>query len=129
MPELHTHPVHLGRDATAESQPAFDGRPQWYEAYGARTQQDGTEGRLVSSNTFSSSWTHWEMHPHGAEVVLCTAGTITLVQEVDGRSVRTRLTPGHYAINEPGVWHTADLEGEATVLFITAGVGTEHRPR
>ena len=34
-----------------------------------------------------------------------------------------------YAINAPGVWHTADVTGEATALFITAGKGTEHRPR
>ncbi len=32
-------------------------------------------------------------------------------------------------INEPGVWHTADVESTATALFITAGLGTEHRPR
>ena len=29
----------------------------------------------------------------------------------------------------PGVWHTADIEGTATALFITAGLGTEHKPR
>jgi len=27
------------------------------------------------------------------------------------------------------VWHTADPAGQATVLFITAGMGTENRPR
>ena len=39
------------------------------------------------------------------------------------------LEPGHYAINLPGVWHTADVKGHATALFITAGEGTQHRPR
>jgi hypothetical protein len=39
------------------------------------------------------------------------------------------LDPGKYAINEPGTWHTADVDGEATALFITAGLGTAHRPR
>jgi quercetin dioxygenase-like cupin family protein len=37
--------------------------------------------------------------------------------------------PGDYVINPPGVWHTADVSEEATVLFITAGLGTEHRIR
>ena len=37
--------------------------------------------------------------------------------------------PGEYAINGPGVWHTADVDDEATALFITTGWGTEHRPR
>jgi hypothetical protein len=28
-----------------------------------------------------------------------------------------------------GMAHTADIDGTATAVFITAGVGTEHRPR
>jgi len=39
------------------------------------------------------------------------------------------LNAGQYAINAPGVWHTADVSGKATALFITAGMGTQHRPR
>jgi quercetin dioxygenase-like cupin family protein len=39
------------------------------------------------------------------------------------------LRAGDYAINPPGVWHTADVAGETTALFITAGMGTENRPR
>jgi quercetin dioxygenase-like cupin family protein len=39
------------------------------------------------------------------------------------------LAAGDYAINPPGVWHTADVASPATVLFITSGVGTQHRPR
>jgi len=27
------------------------------------------------------------------------------------------------------VWHTADVEGHATALFVTAGAGTQHRLR
>ena len=69
------------------------------------------------------------MHPAGAEVVVCTGGRMTLIQEIGGEEVRTVLTPGEYAINPPGVWHTADIDGEAEGVFITAGAGTEHRPR
>ncbi len=72
----------------------------------------------------------WEMHPHGTEVVLCLAGAIALLQQLPDGSVQTvQLGPGEYAVNEPGTWHTADVVGEATALFITAGVGTQHRPR
>jgi hypothetical protein len=102
----------------------------WYEAYVARHTADGREGRLVSLHRFTTSWEVWEVHPHGAEVVLCTEGVMTLIQEnEDGSSRRTRLEAGAYAINEPGVWHTADVEGVASAVFITAGVGTQHRPR
>jgi quercetin dioxygenase-like cupin family protein len=80
-------------------------------------------------HTFSTPWEMWEMHPNGHELVLCTAGQITLLQELDGQTVRTTLKAGEYAINSPGVWHTADVDQSATALFITAGLGTEHRPR
>lgn len=130
---LETHPIHLGKSATAEPQPEIpsDKRAmQWYIDYGERHAPDGTEGRLVSMFRFSESWPMWEMHPAGAEVVLCTAGEMTLHQEFPGgRTETVTLGPGDYAINPPGVWHTADVAGEATGVFITAGVGTEHRPR
>ena len=133
MPRLETHPIHLGKGATAVPQPEFprDERAmQWYMDYGARLADDGTEGRLVSLFRFTESWPGWEMHPNGAEVVVCLEGEMELIQEMaDGGHVRTRLTPGEYAINPPGVWHTADIAGEAAGLFVTAGVGTQGRPR
>jgi hypothetical protein len=46
-----------------------------------------------------------------------------------GAPRRVVLGPGEFAINDPGVWHTADVDAPATALFITAGVGTEVRPR
>lgn len=125
---LRDNPLHLGLGATALVQPPFTGM-DWYEAYGERTEKDGAEGRLVSMHEFSEPWDSWEMHPAGAEVVLCVAGEMTLIQEIDGKQVRTILQAGEYAINEPGVWHTADIANRATGLFITAGMGTEVRER
>lgn len=128
--DLTTHPIHLGLGATAEVEPLHDGGMDWYIGYGERHNDDGLEGRLVSMHSFGESWDMWEMHPKGSEVVLCTAGSITLLQETtEGSVTQVTLGPGQYAINEPGVWHTADVDGEATALFITAGTGTEHRPR
>jgi quercetin dioxygenase-like cupin family protein len=124
------HPVHLGLGATVVPLPRFTGDLSWYEEYTALHGDDGAEGRLVSMHTFTGPWDVWEVHPHGDELVLCTSGTITLHQEVaDGTVQQTTLSAGQYAINPPGVWHTADVEGEATALFVTAGLGTEHRPR
>jgi quercetin dioxygenase-like cupin family protein len=127
---LETNPIHLGLGATAEIEPPMTGEASWYAGYGARHGKDGAEGRLVSMYSFTESWDVWEMHPKGAEVVLCTAGEITLIQEMaDGSHQRTTLSSGEYAVNAPGVWHTADVEGSATAVFITAGEGTEHRER
>ena len=125
-----SHPIPLGLGAPAEVQPTFTGEMQWYADYSQRHGDDGAEGRLVSMATFTESWDVWEMHPHGSEVVLCVAGTITLHQEhADGSTDTVTLGPGEYAVNPPGTWHTADVDGDATVLFITAGMGTDHRPR
>lgn len=130
MTKIADHPIHLGLGATAVVQPTFTGEMAWYGGYGERHGGDGAEGRLVGMHTFTQSWDVWEMHPVGSEVVLCTAGAITLIQEaLDGAVVEVTLGPGEYAINEPGVWHTADVAESATAVFITAGMGTEHRPR
>ncbi len=129
VPSLFDRFVHLGLGAKAETQPAFDGM-DWYAAYTARAAGDGAEGRLVSLFAFDANWESWEMHPAGDELVVCVDGEMTLHQQLaDGKVETVTLGPGDYAINPPGVWHTADVAGEATALFVTAGMGTEHRPR
>jgi len=40
-----------------------------YAAYAERHAADGAEGRLVSMYKFNESWTSWERHPSGDEVV------------------------------------------------------------
>lgn len=128
--DIREHPIHLGLGATAQIQPRFTGEMGWYAEYTERHGDDGADGRLVTLHTFSKSWDVWEMHPRGSEVVLCIAGSIRLHQEMaDGQVKTVTLSPGEYAINEPGTWHTADIEEESTVLFVTAGLGTQHRPR
>jgi mannose-6-phosphate isomerase-like protein (cupin superfamily) len=127
--DLRTHPIHLGLGAAALPQPAFTGM-EWYEAYARRTQADGAEGRLVSLYDFTADWDSWEMHPAGDEVVVCLAGEITLIQErPDGALHSETLGPGQYLVNPAGTWHTANVRGLASALFVTAGIGTEHRPR
>lgn len=126
---LETSFIHLGPGATAVPQPPFDGMA-WYEAYGERHGCDGAAGRLVSQHAFAASWDSWEMHPAGSEVVICTSGAMRLIQEFpDGREEFVELKVGDYAINPAGVWHTADIEDGASAIFITAGEGTQHRPR
>ncbi len=123
------YPLHLGLGAKATAQPEFNGM-QWYEAYARRCEDDGAEGRLVTIHSFTEDWDSWEMHPSGDEVVLCLSGQITLLQEhADGTSASVTLGPNEYVVNPPGCWHTADIAGEATALFITAGLNTQHRPR
>jgi quercetin dioxygenase-like cupin family protein len=148
--DLARFPLHLGLGATAIAQPEFTGMA-WYGDYMTRHAVDGAEGRLVAIHHFTDNWQAWEMHPLGEEVVVCIAGELTLIQQntggiqqsaggiqqnaggiqedVAGDELRITLKVGEYAINPRGVWHTADIAGAASVLFITAGAGTEHRER
>jgi hypothetical protein len=127
--DLRTHPVHLGLGAKVVAQPEFAGMP-WYEAYAQRTAADDAEGRLVSLHDFTESWESWEMHPFGDELVVCLEGAITLLQELpDGQFHSAMLQACEYAINPAGTWHTAEVAGPTRVMFVTAGQGTEHRPR
>lgn len=87
------------------------------------------QGRLVSAGTFNASWPTWERHPAGEELVMLLSGTVTLLLE-DADSVReVALTaPGDYVLIPPNTWHTARTQVPATLLFLTPGAGTEHRP-
>ena len=126
---LYDFPIHLGLGAKAVAEPQFTG-PEWYESYVDRHAGDMDEGRLVSLFRFEESWTSWEMHPAGDEVVCCLSGQMTLRQELpDGSTASYDLGPGEYVVNPPGAWHTADADGPVVALFITVGKDTTHRPR
>ena len=122
-------PIHLGLGATARPLLDFGWTPEQMAAYGASTAGDGAEGRLVLLDTQAQTWDSWERHPAGEEVVLLLSGRVDLIQDLDGEHRRIELHPGEFAINPPGVWHTADVIEPGDGLFITPGQGTEHRPR
>jgi quercetin dioxygenase-like cupin family protein len=126
---LQVVPVHLGLGATVTPQAPFTGEVSWYQSYGEHNAADGVEGRLVIMHTFSENWDAWEVHPFGEELVVCTDGSITLHQEIEGAVRSTTIGAGEAVINPRGVWHTGDVSGTASALFITAGTGTENRPR
>jgi mannose-6-phosphate isomerase-like protein (cupin superfamily) len=87
------------------------------------------EGRLMSAFTFSAPWPTWERHPAGEELVILLSGSATVVLELDDgeRSVELRR-PGDFVLVPPGTWHTAKTAVTTTMLFLTPGAGTEHRP-
>lgn len=128
--DLREHPVHLGLGGRAETQPAFTGAAEWYQEYAQRVAADGVEGRLVTLHDFTGNWGSWEVHPEGDELVVCLSGEMTLIQErPDGTLHSETLRAGQYLINPAGVWHTADIPDTASALFVTAGEGTQNRPR
>ena len=127
--DLLTTPVHLGLGSRALPIEGFAWEPEELESYSAAVESDGAEGRMVMIFDGEGSWTSWERHPAGDELVVCLAGRITMIRETDGETDSVELRPGVAMINPAGVWHTADVDGQARILTITPGVGTEHRPR
>jgi quercetin dioxygenase-like cupin family protein len=120
--------VHLGLGATATPLPDFEWSTPYLEGYERRFHSDGIEGRLVVVSPQVDTWDSWERHPSGEEVVVLLSGRVDLVQELDGREVTSPLRAGEAIINPTGVWHRTVVHESGTALFITPGLGTEHRP-
>jgi uncharacterized cupin superfamily protein len=121
--------VHIGLGSTLRPFGDWSWDAETLTHYGSETAADGDEGRMVVMNQQSETWPTWERHPAGDELVLLLEGRVDLIQEIDGREVRTELRAGQAVINPPGVWHTADVHEPGRALFITPGRGTEHKPR
>ena len=125
--ELTSTYVHLGEGGTStalEVTASF-----WPDLMASKLAHLGP-GRLVIQACFADDWSNWEMHPNGDEVVLLLAGEVDLVLEQKGghRTVELRSL-GSFALIPRGIWHTANTDRASSMLFITAGEGTEHRPR
>jgi mannose-6-phosphate isomerase-like protein (cupin superfamily) len=121
--------IHLGLGARATPLPDFSWDPGYLAAYTERFATDGDEGRLVGMFHQTESWSSWERHPAGEEVVLLLSGRADLLQQIDGRERRVPLHPGQAVVNPTGVWHTADVHEPGDILTVTPGRGTEHKPR
>jgi quercetin dioxygenase-like cupin family protein len=127
--DLRSVPLHLGMGSRAVPVPEWGWAPEQLAAYEKRFASDGSEGRLVMMFEQASSWDSWERHPAGDEVVVLLSGRADLIQELDGRHQRVPMVPGEAVVNPAGVWHTADVHEPGTILTITPGQGTAHRPR
>ncbi|UGQ12159.1 cupin domain-containing protein [Yinghuangia sp. ASG 101] len=127
--DLRTTPVHLGLGSRARPVEGFAWDPEVLQAYSAAVAADGPEGRMVMIFDGDGPGDHWESHPAGDELVVCLSGSATVVRDADGEPDSVRLGPGEATVNPAGVWHAVDMAGPTSILTVTAGVGTEHRPR
>lgn len=127
--DLTAMPVHLGPGSRAVAVEGFGWDEGSLAAYGAAVADDGPDGRMVMAFHDSRSWDSWERHPAGDEVVVCLSGRMTVIREVDGERDEVVLGPCEAMVNPRGAWHTADIHEPVTIMTITPGQGTEHRPR
>ncbi len=85
---------------------------------------------LVTSISFDQNWSTWEQHPNGDEIVILLAGAVDFILETaEGEHKLEVRQPGEYAFVPKGIWHTANPLAPTTMVFITAGEGTQVRPR
>ena len=83
---------------------------------------------LISSFVFSESWTTWEKHPAGDEVVILLSGAATIVLQTGSGEENVALKiPGSCLIVPRDTWHTARVTEPTRMIFITPGEGTENR--
>ncbi|MGW0903223.1 cupin domain-containing protein [Streptomyces sp. NPDC002853] len=127
--DLRTTPVHLGLGSRAKPIEGFAWDPQVLQAYSAAVAADGAEGRIVTIFDGEGPGDHWECHPSGDELVVCLSGSVTVTRDVNGMPEHVVLGPGEATVNPAGAWHAVDMTGPASILTITAGLGTDHRPR
>ncbi|MYQ39223.1 Cupin domain-containing protein [Streptomyces sp. LamerLS-316] len=127
--DLRTTPVHLGLGSRAKPVEGFAWDPEVLQAYSAAVAADGAEGRTVAIFDGDGPGDHWERHPAGDELVVCLSGSVTVTRDVDGVPGSVMLGPGEATVNPAGAWHAVDMTGPASILTITAGLGTDHRPR
>jgi mannose-6-phosphate isomerase-like protein (cupin superfamily) len=85
------------------------------------------EGRLVAAFDCATDWDHWEMHPHGEEVLVMISGRMTLVLEQQGTEQHVVLKTGHACLVPRGVWHRALVQEPGQLLAVTYGRDTQHR--
>jgi mannose-6-phosphate isomerase-like protein (cupin superfamily) len=118
--------LHFRENGRAEAIPVSD---SFWEEMAAGKYSQLEQGRLMSAFTFSKPWAMWERHPAGEELVMLLSGSAIVVLEELGQERTVQLSePGAYVLVPQNVWHTARTSVQTTMLFLTPGAGTEHRP-
>ncbi|MFN7176971.1 MAG: cupin domain-containing protein [Thermaurantiacus sp.] len=83
-------------------------------------------GRMVARLQQDESWTSWEMHPRGDELIILLSGRIRFhchgCGDIEAGAGEAVLIPA-------GIWHTADVLEAGEILCITEGGDSQHRPR
>ena len=109
--------------------PEFSWDGEYLEEYSSRFLRDGDEGRLVCVTPQEKTWSSWERHPAGDELVVLLSGRVDVIQDLPEGHHTVSLRAGRAMVNPKGVWHTNDVHEPGSALFVTPGAGTEHRPR
>jgi len=115
--------IHLATDLAAEAlavDPSF-----W-----AHTTEhpELRDGRILSVFDYTTTWTWWERHPVGDELLFLLSGDAEFMLEDANGERSVTLSPGHAAIVPAGAWHRAVVREPSRLLIVTpTPARTEHR--
>jgi len=124
--DLNTDYLRLRADCSVE--PLALGNEFWPQLMSGKL-GDFHHEYLVTMLAHDRDWTSWECHPCGDEIVVLLSGRAILVlQTVAGEAQVELASPGEYVRIPRDTWHTARILAPSSMLFITPGEGTKHRP-
>lgn len=86
-------------------------------------------GWLAGIYPVEQTWTFWEMHPDGDEIVHATAGRFRVILDTEAGHRTIELGAGRTVVVPAGTWHTLDVEEPGATFTVTFGRNTQHRPR
>ncbi len=99
--------------------------PDFWKTIG---QNPASQGTLVTVHTGAGDWNHWEVHPHGDEVLIVLEGSVRMIFQRPSGEEKFDLSTGSTLIVPAGVWHRAEKQVNLRMLFMTFGKGTKHKP-
>jgi mannose-6-phosphate isomerase-like protein (cupin superfamily) len=117
------HYVHLGPDGASTT---IAGGEKFWSLPPAALEKVG-QGWLVSEFESAADWSMWEMHPQGDEFVYLLSGQVTMILERGAAQESIELQERQAFVIPKGVWHTAKVMAPSRMLFVTRGIGTQHR--
>ncbi|MCO5144144.1 MAG: cupin domain-containing protein [Oligoflexia bacterium] len=86
-------------------------------------------GYLVAQYEFKETWSQWECHPNGDELLIAIDGSMELVLENDGSQEVVSLSAPNSFLIPAGTWHTANVKEPCRIIGISAGEGTQTRAK
>jgi mannose-6-phosphate isomerase-like protein (cupin superfamily) len=118
-----TAPLDLGRDTLVHLADDLSTTPlsvdaSFWEHIGA-AKPELASGRILCVSDYADTWTWWEVHPDGDELVLLLSGGVDVVLESGSDSHSVALLPGQATIVPAGTWHRVVVRTACRMLFVT----------
>ena len=87
-----------------------------------------SRGYLMMVSTMDETWSTWERHPAGEEIVYLLSGSVDFVLDLPSGEETIELRGRSCCIVPRNTWHRAIVHDPGDMLFVTPGEGTSHRP-